>query len=74
MSYNDLINIDDFEKKETFNQERWWVDFYCKTCKSLVETTRPNPEWYTFICKKCWGKEIVIWTKEWLINNYRIKK
>lgn len=73
MSYQDLINIDDFEKRETFNKERWEVSFYCKDCKSLVETERPNPKWYTFVCKKCGGKNIVIGTQEGLKSNYKLK-
>jgi Zn finger protein HypA/HybF involved in hydrogenase expression len=73
MSYSDLINVDDFEKKEYFSQERWDVSFYCKDCKKLVETDRPNPNWYTFICHECEWKNIVIWTEEWLKTNYKIK-
>ena len=73
MSYNDLINIEDFEKKDIFNPKRWWVKFYCKNCKKIVETKRPDSNWYTFICNECKNKDISIWTKEWLITNYRIK-
>lgn len=73
MSYSDLINVDEFEKKEYFSQERWEVSFYCKDCKKLVETNRPNPNGYTFICKVCEWENIVIWTQEWLKTNYRLK-
>jgi Zn finger protein HypA/HybF involved in hydrogenase expression len=72
MTYHDLVNVDDFEKKEYFNQERWDVAFYCKDCKKIVETERPNPDGYTFLCKKCDGKNIVIGTQEWLKTNYRL--
>lgn len=73
MSYNDLINIDELnKKKEEFNPERWDVSFYCKDCKKIVETTRVNPNWYKFLCKECGDDNIVIWTYEWLKSNYRI--
>lgn len=71
MSYSDLINVDDFEKREYFEQERGWVAFYCKDCKKIVETSRPNTNGYTFVCNECEGKNIVIWTEEWLKNNYK---
>lgn len=73
MSYSDLINVDDFEKKEYFSQERWNISFYCKDCKKLVETNRPNPNGYKFICTICEGENVVIWTQEWLKSNYRLK-
>lgn len=73
MSYTDLVNIEEFEKRENFNMERWDVSFYCKDCKKLVETERPNPQWYTFLCKICEWKNIVIGTKEGLKSNYKIK-
>ena len=73
MSYNDLINVDDFEKKEYFSQERWDVSFYCKDCKKLVQTERPDPNGYTFICNECEWKNIVIWTEQGLKTNYKIK-
>ena len=73
MSYNDLINIEDFEKSDSFNSERWWVAFYSKNCKKIVETKRPDSNWYTFVCNLCKNKNISIWTKEWLITNYKIK-
>ncbi len=69
----DLINIEEFEKRENFSEDRWEVSFYCKDCKSIVETDRPNSSWYTFICKKCNWENIAIWTLEWLKTNYRIK-
>ncbi len=74
MSYNDLINIDEFwSKKEEFKEERWDVSFFCKDCRKIVETTRPNPNWYKFICSICNWHSIVIWTLEWLKVNYKIK-
>lgn len=74
MSYNDLINIDEFwHKKEEFKDDRGDVSFYCKDCKKIVETTRPNPNWYKFICNLCSWNNIVIWTLEWLKTNYKIK-
>lgn len=73
MSYTDLINIDDFAKRETFNNERGDVSFYCKDCKKIVEVNRPNKNGYTFICKECKSKNIALWTLEWLKTNYKIK-
>lgn len=73
MNYKDLINIDDFEKRETFNPERWDVAFYCKDCEEIVETERKNPNWYIFMCKKCGWSNIAVWTLAWLKENYRIK-
>lgn len=71
MTYHDLVNVEEFAKREYFNQERGWVAFYCKDCKKIVETTRPNTNWYTFVCKECEGKNVVIWTHEWLTDNYK---
>ncbi len=71
MTYHDLINVEEFTKKEYFNQDRGWVAFYCKNCKKIVETERPNTNGYTFICKECEGDNIVIWTHEWLTDNYK---
>ncbi len=69
----DLVNIEEFDKKDYFVEERWDVSFYCKDCKKLVETDRPNKNWYTFICKECNWKNIAIWTEEGLKTNYKIK-
>ena len=70
----DLVNIEEFwDKREDFNLERWDVSFYCKDCEELVETDRPNPKGFKFVCKKCQGENIVIWTLEWLKANYKIK-
>lgn len=72
--YSDLVNIEEFwEKRENFNPERWEVSFYCKDCEGIVETERPNPRGYKFICKKCKGKNIAVGTENWLKENYRIK-
>ncbi|QFR38721.1 hypothetical protein A9Q91_00615 [Candidatus Gracilibacteria bacterium 28_42_T64] len=73
MSYHDLINIEEFEKRDTFNSERGGVSFYCKDCKKIVETDRKNPKGYTFLCTICKGKNIVIGTHEGLRSNYKIK-
>jgi predicted RNA-binding Zn-ribbon protein involved in translation (DUF1610 family) len=73
-NYSDLLNVDDFwEKRINFNPERGDVAFYCKDCEEMVETDRPNPNSYIFICKKCGWKNIAIGTHEWLKENYRIK-
>lgn len=72
-TFGDLVNIEDFEKREQFKEERWKVSFYCKDCKKLVETERPNPNWYVFVCKECNWKNIAIWTEEGLKSNYKIK-
>jgi len=73
MAYTDLINIDEFTKRESFSKERWDVSFYCKDCKCIVETDRKTPKWYIFLCKKCSGKNIVLGTAEGLKSNYKIK-
>ncbi len=73
MNYKDLINIDDFEKRENFNSERGEVAFYCKDCETIVETTRKNPNGYTFICNTCQWTNIAVGTLAWLKENYRIK-
>ncbi|MDD5769359.1 MAG: hypothetical protein PHE25_00175 [Candidatus Gracilibacteria bacterium] len=73
MTYNDLINIDDFEKRETFNPERGDVAFYCKDCEEIVQTERKNPNGYIFICKKCSGTNVAVGTLAGLKENYRIK-
>lgn len=72
-TFGDLVNIEEFEKREDFKEERWKVSFYCKDCKKIVETDRPIENWYIFICKVCDGKNIAIWTEEWLKSNYKIK-
>lgn len=74
MSYNDLVNIDEFwQKKEEFKEERWDVAFYCKDCRKIVQTDRPNPNGYKFVCNECGWANIAIWTLEWLKSNYKIK-
>jgi len=70
----DLINIEEFEKRDTFAEDRWKISFYCKECKKLVKADRPDSKWYTFVCPECKSKNVVVWTREWLIDNYRIKK
>lgn len=73
--FSDLINIEEFwDKRSDFSTERWNVTFYCKDCKDIVDVERPNTSWYTFICKVCGSKDISIWTTEWIIDMYKIKK
>lgn len=72
-NFTDLINIDEINKIEDFSEDRWLVSFYCKDCKKIVETQRPNTKWYLFICNLCKWKNISIWTFEWLKSNYKIK-
>lgn len=74
LNYSELLNIDDFQKRETFNFERWEVAFYCKDCEEIVEVNREDEKKYIYNCLKCNWKNIVIWTKEWLKENFRIKK
>jgi DNA replicative helicase MCM subunit Mcm2 (Cdc46/Mcm family) len=70
----DLVNIEEFwEKRQDFNPERWEVSFYCKDCQQIVEVDRPNPKGYIFVCKKCEGQNIAIWTEEWIKERYHIK-
>jgi len=69
----DLTNIEEFEKKDTFTEERWKVSFYCKDCQKIVETTRPKTNWYIFVCNECKSKNISVWTLEWLKERYKIK-
>lgn len=69
----DLINIEEFDKRDNFSEDRWEVSFYCKDCKKLVETERPDINWYKFICTLCQWERIVLWTREWLKSNYKIK-
>ena len=70
----DLINIEEFEKRDNFNDERWDVSFFCKDCRKLVEANRPNSKGYTFVCPECKWKNIAVWTAEGLKVNYKIKK
>lgn len=69
----DLINIEEFDKRDNFAKDRWSVTFYCKDCRKLVDAERPDTRWYTFVCPKCKWKNVVIWTEEWLKTNYKIK-
>ena len=71
----DLVNIEQFwEKREGFQEERGDVSFFCKDCHALVETKRPNPSGYKFICTLCSWKNIALWTEAWLKEMYKIKK
>ncbi|MDD3302339.1 MAG: hypothetical protein PHN31_02205 [Candidatus Gracilibacteria bacterium] len=73
MSYNDLINIDELnKKKEEFNDERGEVSFYCKDCRKIVQTRRVNPNGYKFVCEECGESNISIGTYEGLKSNYKI--
>lgn len=73
MNYKDLINVDDFEKRDTFKEERGSVAFYCKDCEMLVEAERLTPTWYIFQCKTCQWTNIAIGTESGLKENYRLK-
>ncbi len=68
----DLVNIEEFDKRDYFPEERWEVAFYCKDCKKIVETDRPDKNGYVFICKNCEGKNIAIWTEAGLKSNYKL--
>lgn len=71
----DLVNIEEFwEKRITFEPERWEVSFYCKDCSKIVSTQRKKPQSYKFICEVCGGENIAIGTHEGLKDNYKIKK
>lgn len=73
-NYSDLVNVEDlWNKKTEFKDERWDITFYCKDCRKIVETERPNPNGYTFICSECKWKNIAIWTLEWVKETYKIK-
>jgi len=70
----DLVNIEEFwDKREDFSIERWEITFYCKDCQEIVEITRPEPKWFTFICNKCEWKNIAVWTEQWIKTKYKIK-
>lgn len=70
-TYSDLVNIPSFgKKKEEFNNDRWIVEFYCRDCRKQVETTRLNPNKYIYECNVCKGKNISIWTSEWIKDFY----
>lgn len=73
MNYKDLVNIDEFKKREDFSLERWDISFYCKDCEKLVEAIRKNPNWYKFICPLCNWWNISIWTFEGIKENYKNK-
>ncbi|MDD3793446.1 MAG: hypothetical protein PHI37_01420 [Candidatus Gracilibacteria bacterium] len=72
-SFSDLVNIEEFDKRDTFKNERGEVSFYCKDCKKIVNTQRPDINGYTFICEICNGSNIAIGTEEGLKSNYKIK-
>lgn len=72
-TFSDLVNIEEFDKRNNFSSERWEVSFYCKDCKKIVETEREKEDSYVFKCKKCEWKKIALWTLEWLKSNYKIK-
>lgn len=68
-----LINVEEFwDRKKDFKDDRWDVSFYCKDCAEIVDTQRLSADSYIFECKKCWWRNIAIWTLEWLKSNYKI--
>lgn len=71
---SDLVNVEELKERDYFNEERGDVSFYCKDCEKIVETDRPKPNAYIFICKICGGKNVAIWTREWLKTAYKIKE
>ena len=71
--YQELLNVNDFKQKEEFKSERGDVSFYCKECKKVVSTERPNPQGYTFVCIICKSKNIAVGTLEGIRTTYRIK-
>ena len=72
--YGGLINVEEiWDKREYFIQERWDVSFFCKDCSKIVDTKRPKPNGYTFICETCWSDKVSIWTEESLKTRYKIK-
>lgn len=73
MSYSDLVNIEEFDTRDYFSQDRWEVGFYCKDCKQIVETDRPDPKWYLFVCQICKNENIAVGTQESLKSHYKIK-
>ena len=71
----DLVNIEEFgEKRDYFEMQRWDVEFYCKDCEKIVETTRGDEKKYIFHCSICNGTNIAIGTHAWLTENYLRKK
>lgn len=74
LRYSEFLNIDDFwEKKTSFDVNRWNVSFYCKDCEKIVEAIREKKESYIFRCPICNWNNISIWTLAWLKENYKIK-
>ena len=72
--YGWLINVEEFgDKRDYFVPDRWAVSFYCKECKKIVATDRPNPNGYTFVCQVCESENIAIGTEESLKTKYKIK-
>ncbi|MFK7780160.1 MAG: hypothetical protein QM490_03345 [Candidatus Gracilibacteria bacterium] len=72
-NFGDLINIEEFDKRDNFTKDRGDVSFFCKDCRKIVQAERPNTKGYTFICPDCKGKNIAIGTAEGLKSNYKIK-
>jgi len=70
----DLVNIEEFgDKREDFSFERWEITYYCKDCKKIVEIDRPDPKWFTFICKECEWENVAIWTEAGIKSKFKIK-
>ena len=70
----DLVNIEEFwDKREDFNPDRWDIAFYCKDCKEVVETTRPDKKSFTFICAKCEWDNVAVWTEAGIKAKFKIK-
>ena len=66
----DLINIEEFEKRDNFEENRWEISFYCKDCKKM--TTVEKCGTVKFKCKTCSSKNVVIGLKKSLEKFYHI--
>lgn len=74
MDYKDLVNIDDFNKRETFNPERGEIVFYCKDCEKIVTADKKHPSKYVYECVICKWSNIAIGTQAGVLENYKRKK
>ena len=58
------------ENKE--NKDTSSIKFYCKECRSIVETRRIGQK-YVYICKKCGTKNVAFGTEKSLTTFFRIE-
>ncbi len=40
----DLINIEEFDKRDNFKEDRWDISFYCKDCKKNSRSRKAKPK------------------------------